>query len=44
MRVSAIVLTFLVWLSGTTAQETLKQGDTISWRLRFFRHQHPNGT
>jgi hypothetical protein len=26
------------------AQETLKPGDTISGRLRFFRHQHPNGT
>ena len=26
------------------AQETLKPGDLISGRLRFFRHQHPNGT
>ena len=26
------------------AQETLKPGDVISGRLRFFRHQHPNGT
>lgn len=26
------------------AQETLKPGDTISGRLRFFKHQHPNGT
>ncbi len=26
------------------AQEALKPGDTISGRLRFFQHQHPNGT
>jgi hypothetical protein len=26
------------------AQDTLKPGDMISGRLRFFRHQHPNGT
>jgi len=28
----------------SVAQETLKPGDTISGRLRFFRQQHPNGT
>lgn len=26
------------------AQETLKPGDTISGRLRFLKHRHPNGT
>lgn len=26
------------------AQESLKPADLISGRLRFFRHQHPNGT
>jgi hypothetical protein len=26
------------------AQEPLKPGDLISGRLRFFRHQHPNGS
>ena len=26
------------------ADDTLKPGDTISGRLRFFRHQHSNGT
>ena len=30
--------------AASTAQETLKPGDTISGRLRFFQHQHPNGT
>lgn len=28
----------------SVAEEPLKPGDTISGRLRFFRHQHSNGT
>jgi hypothetical protein len=41
-----IVLALLVFLmvAPSLAQETLKSGDTISGSLRFFRHQHPNGT
>jgi hypothetical protein len=26
------------------AEDMLKSGDTISGRLRFFKHRHPNGT
>jgi hypothetical protein len=42
----SLVLALLAFLLTTPAlaQETLKPGDTISGSLRFFRHQHPNGT
>ncbi len=42
---SAMALFALVTASEPSlAQVTLKQGDVISGKLRFFRHQHPNGT
>jgi hypothetical protein len=45
MRVlGAIALALIVLASPCAAQDTLKQGDVISGKLRFFRHQHPNGT
>jgi len=45
MRVlGAIVLALVVLASPCAAQDTLKQGGVISGKLRFFRHQHPNGT
>jgi len=34
----------LATVAPSFAQETLKPGDTISGRLRFFKHQHSNGT
>ncbi len=41
---SVIALLALITVSGQShAQETLKQGDVISGKVRFFRHQHPNG-
>lgn len=30
--------------SPSSVQESLKPGDLISGRLRFFRHRHPSGT
>jgi hypothetical protein len=45
MRVlGAIALALVVLASPCAAQDTLKQGDVISGKLRFFQHQHPNGT
>ncbi len=45
MRVLAVIaLAFFVLASPCAAQDTLKQGDVISGKLRFFQHQHPNGT
>jgi transcription termination factor Rho len=45
MRVfGSIALAFIVTAAPCAAQDTLKQGDTISGKLRFFQHQHPNGT
>jgi hypothetical protein len=42
---SVIALLALVTVSvPSLAQEALKQGALISGKLRFFRHQHPNGT
>ena len=43
-RMAAIGLALVALLGTAAAQETLKSGDTISGRLRYFRHQHPNGT
>ena len=45
MRVlAAIALALIVLALPCAAQDTLKQGDVISGKLRFFQHQHPNGT
>jgi hypothetical protein len=46
MRIVAILvlLTALVVGESAVAQDTLKQGDMLSGRLRYFLHQHPNGT
>jgi hypothetical protein len=41
---ASIALALLVMAVPCAAQDTLKPGDTISGKLRFFRHQHPNGT
>jgi transcription termination factor Rho len=40
----AIALALIVMAVPCIAQDTLKPGDTISGKLRFFQHQHPNGT
>jgi hypothetical protein len=42
-KVTLALLACLVAIPSL-AQETLKPGDLISGRLRFFRQQHPNGT
>ena len=43
-RLVAAVLLTLAVVAPAVAQDALKPGDTISGRLRFFQHQHPNGT
>jgi hypothetical protein len=44
MRTLLAALIAIALTGVAQAQETLKPGDTISGRLRFFRQQHPNGT
>jgi hypothetical protein len=44
MRVLFAALVALALAGVAQAEDMLKPGDTISGRLRFFRHQHPNGT
>jgi len=44
MRTLAAALIALALSGAAQAQEPLKPGDTISGRVRFFQHQHPNGT
>lgn len=44
MRILAAALIALALSGAAQAQEPLKPGDTISGRVRFFQHQHPNGT
>ena len=44
MRSVILALIAFLLAAPALAQETLKPGDTISGRLRFFQHQHPNGT
>ncbi len=44
MRSVILALLAFMLTAPALAQETLKPGDTISGRLRFFQHQHPNGT
>ena len=44
MRKVALALLTCLLAVPSLAQEVLKPGDLISGRLRFFRHQHPNGT
>ena len=44
MRMIVALLAVLALPGTLAAQETLKAGDTISGPVRFFRHQHPNGT
>jgi hypothetical protein len=41
---AAVALFMVLVAVPSVAQETLKSGDVISGRLRFFRHQHSNGT
>ena len=43
-RLVAAVLLTLAVVAPAAAQDALKPGDTITGRLRFFHHQHPNGT
>src|SRR5512143_3845935 len=38
------VIVVMTAADSSPAQEALKPGDKISGKLRFFRHQHPNGT
>ena len=40
----AAAVALLTILQSSVAQDTLKPGDEISGKLRFFRHQHSNGT
>jgi hypothetical protein len=44
MRALFAVLISFVLAGAAQAEDMLKPGDIISGRLRFFRHQHPNGT
>lgn len=44
MRAIAIFVASFLVLGAADAQEGLKPGDTISGPVRFFKHQHPNGT
>ena len=44
MRNVALALLTCLLVVPSLAQEVLKPGDLIGGRLRFFRHQHPNGT
>jgi hypothetical protein len=44
MRTLAAALIALALSGAAQAQQPLKPGDTISGRVRFFQHQHPNGT
>jgi hypothetical protein len=44
MRVLFATLVALALAGVAQAEDMLKPGDIISGRLRFFRHQHPNGT
>jgi hypothetical protein len=44
LRLAAAVLLTSVIAAPAIAEDLLKPGDTISGRLRFFQHQHPNGT
>jgi len=44
MRRAVLALLVCLIAAPSLAQETLKPGDTISGKLRFFQHQHPNGT
>jgi hypothetical protein len=44
MRTLAAALIALALSGAAQAHEPLKPGDTISGRVRFFQHQHPNGT
>ncbi len=41
--IGALIAGFLV-VGAADAQELLKPGDTINGPVRFFKHQHPNGT
>ena len=43
-RLAIAVLLALMIAAPAFAEEVLKPGDIISGRLRFFQHQHPNGT
>ena len=42
----SVALALLLALSAppASADDLLRPGDTITGKLRFFRHQHPNGT
>jgi hypothetical protein len=44
LGLAAAVLLTSVIAAPAIAEDLLKPGDTISGRLRFFQHQHPNGT
>jgi hypothetical protein len=44
MRAIAALIAGGLVLSAANAQDLLKPGDTISGPVRFFKHQHPNGT
>ena len=43
-REAALALLLACTVHSAFADDRLRPGDTISGKLRFFQHQHPNGT
>ena len=44
VRGGALALLLACSVHSALADDFLRPGDTISGKLRFFQHQHPNGT
>ena len=44
VRGGALALLLACSVHSALADDFLRPGDTISGKLQFFRHQHPNGT
>jgi len=44
LRAAAFALLLIVAAVPACADDLLRPGDTITGNLRFFKHQHPNGT
>jgi hypothetical protein len=44
LRAAALAFLLAFGASSGLADDLLRPGDTITGKLRFFKHQHPNGT
>jgi len=44
LRAAAVALLLALAAAPACADDLLRPGDTITGKLRFFQHQHPNGT